>query len=105
MRPTRMTAKELKEVEEEVQQVAAKFPEIIWIRHAFRDDWDGDPAIYFQVLLKDETTADFEQYRALTRRIEDTTETDLGIWDTEYLPYFRFRTKSAQERLKDPQWE
>ena len=52
---TRITAAELKEFEEKVQQTARKFPEeVVRIRHSFDEDWSGDPAIFFRVVLSDD---------------------------------------------------
>jgi hypothetical protein len=58
MLTSRLRPEQLKEFEQKVQQAAGKFPEeVVRIRHSFGEDWSGDPAIYFRIVLSDEASA------------------------------------------------
>jgi hypothetical protein len=108
MATTYLSPQQLKDFAQRVEEVAQKFPaEVVRIRHSFSRDWDGDPAIYFRVLLTDEARRTIP-LGELTRKIEVALIRDLALFTSEYsiyIPYFEFRTKSEQDRSKDPQWE
>jgi hypothetical protein len=93
-----------------VDEVAKKFPgEVVRIRYSFSRDWDGDPAIYFRVVLTDDARSlNRDQLGELTRRIRDSLVKALSLYDSEYslyIPYFNYRTVSEQEQIKEPEWE
>jgi hypothetical protein len=45
---------ELKDIDQRLQETAMKFSgEVVAIRYSFGHDWNGDPAIFFRVLLSD----------------------------------------------------
>src|SRR5271170_7070493 len=108
MATTYLSPQQLKDFAQRVEEVAKKFPaEVIRIRHSFSRDWDGDPAIYFRIVVTDEARRTIP-LGELTRKIENGLIKDLAIFTSEYsiyIPYFEFRTKSEQDRSKDPQWE
>ena len=55
MATTYLSPQQLKDFAQRVDEVAKKFPtEVVRIRHSFSRDWDGDPAIYFRIVLTDE---------------------------------------------------
>src|SRR5439155_23524077 len=102
---TRITAEELKEFEEKVQQTAMKFPgEVVRVRHSFGEDWSGDPAIYFRIVLSDDASRR-ERLGEVADRIERTLKDDLGLYESDYNPYFHYRSKSEEDKLKEPEWE
>jgi hypothetical protein len=108
MATTYLSPQQLKDFAHKVDEVAKKFPaEVVRIRHSFSRDWDGDPAIYFRIVLTDEARRRLPLSQ-LTGRIKDALIKDLALFTSEYsvyIPYFEFRTKAEQERSKDPQWE
>ena len=108
MATTYQSLQQLKDFAQRVDEVAKKFPdEVVRIRHSFSRDWDGDPAIYFKIVVTDEARRDIP-LRELTSRIRDALIKDLALFESEYsvyIPYFNFRTKAEQDQLKDPQWE
>jgi hypothetical protein len=108
MATTYLSPQQLKDFAQKVEDVAKKFPaEVVRIRHIFSRDWDGDPAIYFRVVVTDEARRTIP-LSELTRRIEDALIKDLALFTSEYslyIPYFEFRTMAEQNRSKDPQWE
>jgi hypothetical protein len=103
-----LSPQQLQDFAQRVEEVARKFPEeVVRIRHTFSRDWDGDPAIYFRILFTDDAVKRYP-LGELTRRIQDALVKDLALYTSEYslyIPYFNFRTRSEQERSKDPQWE
>jgi hypothetical protein len=103
-----LSPQQLKDFAQKVDEVAKKFPaEVVRIRHSFSRDWDGDPAIYFRIVVTDEARRTIP-LAELTGRIEDALIKDLALFTSEYsvyIPYFNFRTKAEQDRSKDPAWE
>lgn len=80
------------------------YPDVVRIRCSLGDDWSGDPAIFFRIVLSDrasqrESLAEFTGY--IAGRIFD----DLELAQLDYAPYFNFRTESEQKRLQDPEWD
>jgi len=108
MATTYLSPQQLKDFAQRVEEVAKKFrDEVVRIRHSFSRDWDGDPAIYFRIVLTDEAVKR-HPLTELTHRVEDALIKDLALFASEYsayIPYFDFRTRSEQVRSKDPQWE
>ena len=101
---TRLSPEQLKEFDRMVQQTAMKFPgEVIRIRYSFGDDW-YDPAIFFRILLADDTRRD-DQFVNITKRVEDALHDGLGPAASEYWPFVTIRTKAEQDKLQDPEWE
>lgn len=106
MATTYLNPQQLKDFAQKVEEVAKKFPgEVVRIRHSFTRDWDGDPAIYFKILLTDEA---LQRLPEITNAARDALIKDLSLYESEYaayIPYFNFRTQGEQEKLKDPKWE
>ena len=96
---------ELKSLDQKVEETATKFPgEVVGIRYSIGSDWNGDPAIFFRVLLSDAasrqgTLAD------VTGRVGTALFDDLQLAESDYTPYFYFRSKAEQDKMKDPEWQ
>jgi len=88
-------------VEEAVRELS---PDVVRIRHNFGEDWSGDPAIFFRVVLADEAAAPSRLFETTTKVIEAIRSRvdadDLGVLD-----YFNFRSESEQAKLKDRLWD
>lgn len=107
MATTYPTAQQEEDFKLSVENVARKFPEdVVRIRHSFSRDWDGDPAIYFRIVLTDKTRRD-ELLSDLSGRIGKALIDDLALREqySDYIPYFSYRSKSEEDRLQDPEWE
>jgi len=108
MATTYLSPQQLKDFAQRVDDVAKKFPDVVVrIRHSFSRDWDGDPAIYFRIVVTDDAEQRYPLPQ-LTSRIEDALIEDLALFKSEYsvyIPYFTYRTKADQDRLKDQEWE
>ena len=76
-------------------------PGVVNLRYTLKDDWSGDPAIFFWITLSDDA-ARLEVLSQNTRGIKDfvTQQIDpAGEWDL--FPYFYFRSQSEQAMLKE----
>lgn len=108
MATTYLSPQQLKDFAQRVDEVAQKFPsEVVRIRHSFSRDWDGDPAIYFRIVVTDEARRTVPLSK-LTHGIQDALINDLALFTSEYsvyIPYFNFRTKTEQDEVKSPEWE
>ncbi len=105
MGTTRLSIEQLKDFEQKVQETAKRFPAaVVRIRHSFSHDWDGDPAIFFRIVLTDDARRRY-LLSELTDLVESALIRDLGLAESEYIPYFYYRSKAEQDKLKDPEWE
>ena len=81
--------------------VAALAPNVIHIRFSFDEDWMGNPALFFRVLLSDEASQE-ENMHPIANRVrallDQRLDLDLGF------PYVNFRSFSEQQASKDPAW-
>lgn len=88
-----------------VQRVERKLhPEVIRIRYSLGDDWSGDPAIFFRIVIADEVMQRGD-LAAFVQHIGSEISADLRREEVEPWPYFNFRTISDQEQSKSPEWE
>ena len=82
--------------------VEAFAPNVIYIRYNFDEDWIGDPAIYFRVLLSDEASKE-ENRHTIAVRIRRMLDDRLDFREMGY-SYVRFRSLSEQQMMKDLDW-
>jgi hypothetical protein len=94
-----------KEIEAAVQRAAqALAPAVVRIRYNYADDWDGEPSIFFRVVIADEYArnpklSDLADAVSITVMNEANTD-ELGLH-----AYFRYRTVSDQSQINEPEWE
>ncbi len=80
-------------------------PEAVHVAYRIGPDSSGEPSLFFRILLADacireDTIAD------LTARIAARLfEAVRPIENWGLRPYFNFRSKSEQDRRRDPDWE
>ena len=79
-------------------------PEVVRVRYDISEDWTGDPAIFFRVVLTDQAASD-------DRRQKVTTRIRAALWDKlrpferwGLYPFIHFRSKSEQDSLKEESW-
>jgi len=95
----------LKDLDQQVHNTAMSFPgEVVAIGYSIGHDWNGDPAIFFRVVLSDDSSRP-EVLADVTGRVGGKLFDALRLCDTDYTPYFYFRSKSEQDRQKDPEWQ
>ena len=80
-------------------------PEVAHVAYRLGRDSTGEPSIFFRILLSDPYIRE-DTIVDLTRRIETMlSDTVRPIENWGLRPYFNFRSKSEQERRRDPDWE
>ena len=99
------------QIDQAIRAVEKKFPDDIErIAYSVGDDWADEPALFFQVLVKDRggSPSDLRQSSRLPEvlSVSRAVMADLGDAVRAYRiqPYFSFRLVSEQERLRDPRW-
>ena len=94
----------MEDFEQQVRGIAMKFPdEVLDIGYSTGYDWSGDPAVFFRVLLTDRASQR-SVLADVTERVREELFDSLKFERSDYIPYFYFRNKSEQARLKDPEW-
>jgi hypothetical protein len=79
-------------------------PEVVRVTYSLGPDSTGEPSLFFRILLADayireETIAD------LTGRIGSALfDAVRPVENWGLRPYFNFRSKSEQDRRRDPDW-
>ena len=77
-----------------------------WVRHIRYDigqDWSGQWAIFFRVLLSDEAS-NASHLRDITTRVVWRTSEKLDLSELGLFPYFDFRSESEQAKLHEASW-
>ena len=78
-------------------------PAVVHIRYEVGEDWSGDWAIFFRVLLSDEASQGSNLRDVTTQVVERISElldfTSMGIH-----AYYNFRSQSEQAELREPAW-
>ncbi|MGA3189915.1 MAG: hypothetical protein ABSF22_22650 [Bryobacteraceae bacterium] len=97
---------QLNDIPKIVKAAEEKFaPDVIRIRYHTGFDWSGDPAIFFRVLLSDTASRPENLGHVADRVRRELRDEVLRLGESERLAYSTFRSKSEQDKLKDPQWE
>ena len=80
-------------------------PGVVKWRYTFENDWSGDPAIFFWVVVTDEASKPQNLRQTKSAFIAKiNNHVDLaGEWGL--IPYFSFRSLSEQVELKDEVYE
>ena len=79
-------------------------PQVLSVTPALGADWDGEPAVFFRVILADNSVPR-PQLLAFTKQISQAivrTIRPLEEWGV--LPYFDFVTQSENARMQEPSW-
>jgi hypothetical protein len=77
-------------------------PDVLYIRYELGEDWSGDWAMFFRVVLSDEAAAKrlHETAKQVISQIEEQIDfSALGVF-----PYYNFRSASEQADLQEPAW-
>ena len=79
-------------------------PEVVRVRYDISEDWTGDPAIFFRVVLTDQATRE-DRLGKVTTRIRAALEDKLKPRERwGLIPFIHFRSKSEQDSLKEKSW-
>ena len=77
-------------------------PDVVYIRFNVREDWSGDPAVYFNVMLSDE--AGNNRLIEVTELVEAQLDERLDFESLGLYPYPHYRTQTEQAKLRDKEW-
>lgn len=91
------------EIDEAIAEVVKRLePDVVRIRYEIGQDWSGDWAIFFRVVLSDEAGKKRlrEVAKAVVSRLDDLLDFPaLGLY-----PYHNFRSASEQAVLREEAW-
>jgi hypothetical protein len=93
------------QIDREVERVKQKLgPDVVRVKHSIGEDTDGDPAIYFRVVITDESSRR-GRLNPVTQPVVDAFVNELHPYSNwGLIPYFRFRNESEYAAFKDPAW-
>lgn len=83
--------------------VAALTPDVVHIRYDLGEDWSGEGAIFFRVLLKD-AASERPHLREVARRVTERIFNEVQPQKLGLQAYFNFRSESEQATLKEEAW-
>jgi microcystin degradation protein MlrC len=90
--------------QEQIDRIAATFaPDVVRIRMMTGYDWADYPAIFFRVILSDDAARN--RLRVVTNAVRDRITEEFRLRETDHHPYFRWRSESEQETLREPSWD
>jgi hypothetical protein len=78
-------------------------PDVLNIRYDIDQDWSGDWAVFFRVLVSDEAS-DERNIGDVARRVRDLMSDRLDLPELGMFPHFNFRSESEQAKRRDPAW-
>jgi hypothetical protein len=77
-------------------------PDVVSIIPTLGDDWSGERAVFFMVILSDAASRP-EQLLNVTNQVSNTIVNELEpLEEWGVLPYFNFRSQSEQAKLNEP---
>jgi hypothetical protein len=82
---------------------AALASDVVRIRYDLGEDWSGEGAVFFRVLLKD-SASKRPQLRKVARRVAARISSEVQPQELGLQAYFNFRSESEQARLKEEAW-
>lgn len=78
-------------------------PGVQHIRYEIAQDWSGQWAIFFRVLLSDEASSG-NNLRDIATRVVWRMSERLNLPELGLFPYFDFRSESEQSVLNEAEW-
>jgi hypothetical protein len=84
--------------------IPALGPDVVRLRYTLGEDWSGDSAIFFRIVLS-ERASRRDQLYGVTSQIRDTIMQrlePLEKWGV--LPYFSYRSQAEQAALEEEAW-
>ena len=79
-------------------------PYVVDLTYTLGDDWSGDPAIFFRIVLSDEASRRDRLYK-LTSEIQNMIVQHLEpLEQWGVLPYFSYRSQAEQAVLQGKPW-
>lgn len=90
-------------IETEVRAVeAALRPDVARIRYEIGEDWSGQWAVFFRVVLSDDAAK--HRLRETARKVESRLAERLDFQELGVFAYHNFRSESEQAVLREEAW-
>ena len=77
-------------------------PDVVHIRYEVGEDWSGQWAIFFRVVLSDDAAK--RRLRDVATKVVWGLARQLDFPSMGVFPYHNFRSLSEQEALREPAW-
>jgi hypothetical protein len=91
------------EIETAILELSAQLaPDVVRIRYDIGEDWSGQWAIFFKVVLSDEAAR--RRLRAVGSKVVWGLAGRLDFPGMGVFPYHNFRSASEQAALQEPAW-
>jgi hypothetical protein len=91
-------------VEAALRKLKRNNKDVVSVAYNFENDWSGDPAIYFRIVLSDEAARE-DKLMEVTQRLENKIIGELGFYSTwPILPYFSYRSESEYLEVGNRGW-
>ena len=94
------TAKEIEAAIRRVEQIAG--PDVVRIRYEIGEDWSGQWAIFFRIVLTDDAAR--RRLREVATKVVWGLSRELDFPGMGVFPYHNFRSLSEQAMLQEPAW-
>ena len=86
-----------------VAQAAQRLaPHVVTIIPTLGNDWSGEPAVFFMVVLADAASRRDNLLNISNRVSQDIVQQVQPLEQWGVLPYFNFRSQSEQDKLNQP---
>jgi hypothetical protein len=79
-------------------------PDVVRIRCSLGEDWSGDPAVSFRIVLSDSASKP-GRLSGVTRRVTEKLVSAVQPAELGLLPYYNYRSASEQAQLKEEAWD
>jgi hypothetical protein len=90
------------EIEAAIDRVKGSIPDVVRIRYEIGEDWGGQWAIFFRVVLTDDAAR--RRLRDVASRVVWELARQLDFPRMGVFPYRNFRSESEQAALQEPAW-
>ena len=91
------------EIQAAIHQVERSLaPDVVRIRYEIGEDWSGQWAIFFRVVLSDDAAK--RRLRDIAGKVVWGLAGQLDFPGMGVFPYHNFRSASEQEALQEPAW-
>jgi hypothetical protein len=92
------------QIDQGLQTAAAQLgSDVVRVRYELGEDWKGDEALFFRVVLKD-SVSDHVRLREVARRVTETVFREIRPDRLGLEAYYNFRSESEQSVLKEEAW-
>jgi hypothetical protein len=79
-------------------------PDVVDLTYTLGEDWSGDPAIFFRVVLSDEASRRDRLYKATSEIQSAIVQSIEPLEQWGVLPYFSYRSQAEQAVLLEKPW-